>query len=76
MDAEVAKYIAVGLIGAIGMLGPAVALAIIGKAVLQGIARNPEAERPLFINMIIIGGLSEALGIYVLILGILVAMMM
>ena len=76
MDVDVARYVAVGVIGAIGMLGPAAALAIIGKAVLQGVARNPEAERPLFINMIIIGGLAEALGIYVLILGILVAMMM
>ena len=76
MDAEVAKYIAVGLIGALGMLGPAIALAIIGRAVLQGIARNPEAESRLFINMIVIGGLSEALGIYVLILGIIVALMM
>jgi len=76
MDPEAAKYIAVALIGSIGMLGPAIALATIGKAVLQGIARNPEAESRLFINMIVIGGLSEALGIYVLILGIIVAMMM
>lgn len=74
MDPEVAKYLAVGLIGALGMLGPAIALAAIGKAVLQGIARNPAAESRLFVNMIVIGGLAEALGIYVLILGILVAM--
>jgi len=76
MDAEVARYVAVGLIGSIGMLGPAIALATIGRAVLQGIARNPEAESRLFINMIVIGGLTEALGIYVLILGIIVSMMM
>ncbi|MHA2060856.1 MAG: hypothetical protein ACW963_01005 [Candidatus Sifarchaeia archaeon] len=72
MDPEVAKYLAVGLIGALGMLGPGFALGIIGRAALQGIARNPEAERRIFINMVIIAGLSEALGIYVLILGMLV----
>ncbi len=76
MDAEVAKYIAVGLIGAVGMIGPGIALAFIGRAALQGIARNPEAESRIFVNMIVIGGLSEALGIYVLILGILVAIIM
>ena len=76
MDAEVARYLAVGLIGALGMAGPAVALGMIGRSVLQGIARNPDATRHLFVNMIVIGGLSEALGIYALILGIIVAIVL
>ncbi|MBA7671387.1 ATP synthase subunit c [subsurface metagenome] len=74
MDMEVMKLAAVGLIGTFGFLGPAFALGIIGYATLTGIARNPEAGDRLFTTMILIAGLAEALGIYALILGIILAM--
>ncbi len=74
MDPEVMKLATVALIGAFGFLGPAFALGIIGYAALTGIARNPEAGGRIFTGMILIAGLAEALGIYALILGILVAM--
>jgi len=38
---------------------------------LQGIARNPEARGPILTNMILVAGLAEAIGIYVLIVAIL-----
>ncbi len=74
MDAEALKFLAVGLAVGLGMLGPALALGLIGYSALQGIARNPEARDPIFTNMILIGGLAEAIGIYVLIIGIILAM--
>ncbi len=74
MDAEVMKMLAVGLAVGLGMLGPALALGLIGFSALQGIARNPEARGPIFTNMILIAGLAEAIGIYVLIIGIILAM--
>jgi F-type H+-transporting ATPase subunit c len=74
MDPEALKMLAVGLAVGLGMMGPALALGLIGFSALQGIARNPEARGPIFTNMILIGGLAEAIGIYVLIIGIVLAM--
>jgi F-type H+-transporting ATPase subunit c len=71
MDAEVMKMLAVGIGVGLGMLGPALALGLIGYSALQGIARNPEARGPILTNMILVAGLAEAIGIYVLIVAIL-----
>jgi len=70
MDPEVMKMLAIGLAVGLGMLGPALALGLIGFSALQGIARNPEARGPIFTNMILVAGLAEAIGIYVLVIGI------
>jgi F-type H+-transporting ATPase subunit c len=71
MDPEVMKMLAIGLGVGLGMLGPAIALGLIGYSALQGLARNPEARGPIFTNMILVAGLAEAIGIYVLIVAIL-----
>jgi F-type H+-transporting ATPase subunit c len=65
MDPEVMKMLAIGLGVGLGMLGPAIALGLIGYSALQGLARNPEARGPIFTNMILVAGLAEAIGIYV-----------
>jgi F-type H+-transporting ATPase subunit c len=70
MDPEVMKMLAIGLSVGLGMLGPGLALGLIGFSALQGIARNPEARGPIFTNMILVAGLAEAIGIYVLIVAI------
>jgi len=74
MTPEVMKMLAVGIIGGLGLLGPALALGLIGYAALTGIARNPEARGPIFTSMILIAGLAEAIGIYALIIAIILAM--
>jgi F-type H+-transporting ATPase subunit c len=74
MDAEAMKMLAVGLAIGLGALGPGLGLGLIGFAALQGIARNPEARGPIFTNMILIAGLTEAVAIYALIVAILLAM--
>ncbi|RJQ39684.1 MAG: hypothetical protein C4555_02745 [Dehalococcoidia bacterium] len=74
MTPEVMKMLAVGLAVGLGMLGPALALGLIGYSALQGIARNPEARGPILTNMILIGAFAEAIGIYVLIVGIILAL--
>jgi F-type H+-transporting ATPase subunit c len=73
LEAEVMKMLSIGLAVGLGMLGPAIALGLIGFSALQGIARNPEARGPIFTNMILVAGLAEAIGIYVLIVAILLA---
>ena len=74
MDPEVMKMFAVGLAAGLGMLGPALGLGLIGYSALTGISRNPEAAGPILTNMILVAALAEAIGIYVLIISIILAM--
>jgi F-type H+-transporting ATPase subunit c len=71
MDAEALKLLAAGLAAGLGMIGPGVGLGLIGSAMLQGVARNPEAQGRMFTNMILMAGLTEATAIYALIIAIL-----
>jgi len=70
MTPDVIKMLAVGMVGGLGLLGPALALGLIGFSALSGIARNPEARGPIFTSMILVAGLAEAVGIYALIIAI------
>ncbi len=74
MDPEVMKMLAVGIAAGLGMLGPALAIGLIGYSALQGISRNPEASGPIMTNMILVTAFAEAIGIYALIIAIILAM--
>ena len=74
MEAEAIKMLAVGMAAGLGMLGPALAIGLIGYSALQGLARNPEASGPIQTNMILVTAFAEAIGIYVLIVAIILAM--
>ena len=74
MTADVMKMVTVGLIGGIGFFGPALALGLIGYSAMQSLGRNPEARGAIMTNMILIGALAEAIGIYVLIICIILTM--
>ena len=74
MDPATMKLLAVGMAAGLGMLGPALAIGLIGFSALQGIARNPEASGPIMTNMILVTAFAEAIGIYVLIIAIILAM--
>ena len=74
MTPDVMKMLAVGLVAGLGFLGPALALGLIGYSAMQSLGRNPEARGPILTNMILIGALCEAIGIYALIVAIILAM--
>jgi F-type H+-transporting ATPase subunit c len=74
MTPDVMKMLAVGLAVGLGMLGPSLAIGLIGYSALQGIARNPEARGPIMTNMILVTAFAEAIGIYVLIVAIILAL--
>jgi F-type H+-transporting ATPase subunit c len=74
MDAEMIKYLAVGLVGSIGLLGPALGLGLIGYGTVTALGRNPEARGAILTNMILVAALTEAVGIYALIVSIILAM--
>ncbi len=74
MTPEVMKMLAIGLAVGLGMLGPGLGIGLIGYSALQSIGRNPEASGPIMTNMILVTAFAEAIGIYVLIVAILLAM--
>ena len=74
MEAEVMKMLAVGLAVGLGMLGPGLGIGLIGYSAMQALGRNPEARGPIMTNMILSIAFAEAIGIYVLIVAILLAM--
>lgn len=63
MDAQSLKFIAIGLM-AFGMLGAALGVGQIFSSLLNGIARNPEAEGKMSRYAMIGAGMVEALGIF------------
>lgn len=71
MDAESVKLLAIGLVAGLGFLGPGLGLGLIGLGAMTALGRNPEARGPILTNMILIGGLTEAVAIYALIMAIL-----
>ena len=73
MDPESMKMLGAGIAGGLGMVGPGIGLGLIGLGAMQALGRNPEARGPILTNMILIGALAEAVGIYALIVAILLA---
>ncbi|MCL2706998.1 MAG: ATP synthase F0 subunit C [Dehalococcoidia bacterium] len=71
MDAEAARFLGASLAIAVGSLGPSLGLGLIGYSMLNGVARNPEAQGRMFTNMILMAGLTEAVAIYALVISIL-----
>jgi F-type H+-transporting ATPase subunit c len=71
MDAEAAKLLGAGLAMGLGAIGPGIGLGLIGNAMLNGVARNPEAQGRMFTNMILMAGLTEAVAIYALVISVL-----
>lgn len=74
MEPQTMKLLAVGMAASLGLLGPALAIGLIGFSALQGLARNPEASGPIMTNMILVTAFAEAIGIYALIIAIILAM--
>ncbi len=74
MDPQTMKMLAIGLVVGLGMLGPGLGIGLIGYSAMQALGRNPEARGPIMTNMILAIAFAEAIGIYVLIVAIILAM--
>ncbi|TRO86204.1 F0F1 ATP synthase subunit C [Glycocaulis profundi] len=70
MDAEAAKYIGAGL-ACFGMLGAALGVGNIFASFLTGALRNPAAAPAQFGNLIFGFAVTEALGIFSLLIALL-----
>jgi F-type H+-transporting ATPase subunit c len=67
VDSNLAAGLAIG----IGTLGPGIGLGLGVSRAMEAIGRNPEASGQLFTPYIIGLALTEALGIYALVIGLL-----
>jgi F-type H+-transporting ATPase subunit c len=65
MEMEVLKYVGAGLM-AFGILGAAIGVGNIFASLINGIARNPSAEKSLSKFAFIGAGMAEALGLFAL----------
>ncbi|MDR1123010.1 MAG: ATP synthase F0 subunit C [Endomicrobium sp.] len=57
-----------GIIIAVGGLGPALSIGMIGTKAVEAIGRNPEASGKIMVNMLIAMAFAESIAIYSLIL--------
>ncbi|MDD3693897.1 MAG: ATP synthase F0 subunit C [Candidatus Pacebacteria bacterium] len=62
--ATLAKAIAI----AVGAIGPAIAIGMIGSKAMEAIGRNPEASNKVLVPMLIISAFAEAIAIYALVI--------
>lgn len=74
LDANAARMIAAGVAVGLGMFGPAMGIGMIGVAAMNALGRNPEARSAILTNMILSIAFAEAIGIYVLIAAIILAL--
>ncbi|MCP2669763.1 F0F1 ATP synthase subunit C [Maricaulaceae bacterium EIL42A08] len=70
MEAEAAKYIGAGL-ATLGMMGAALGVGNIFSSFLTGALRNPSAAQGQFGNLIFGFAVTEALGIFSLLIALL-----
>lgn len=59
-----AKAIAIAL----GSIGPAIAIGMIGSKAMEAIGRNPEASGKVFVPMLLAAAFAEAIAIYALVI--------
>ena len=72
LSPEVVKTIAAAAAIAIGALGPAIAIGMIGSKGLEAIGRNPEAAGKVQTSMVLGLAFAEAIAIYALVVALIV----
>ncbi|HET6381307.1 MAG TPA: ATP synthase F0 subunit C [candidate division Zixibacteria bacterium] len=67
MEGNVAAGLAIGL----GAIGPGIGLGIAVSKAMEALGRNPDASGQIFVPYILGIALTEAIGIYALVIGLL-----
>lgn len=57
-----------GITIAIGALGPAIGLGLVGSAAVRSVGRNPEAQSKILTMALIMAGLVDAIMVFVLLI--------
>jgi len=66
---EAVKAIAMALVVGLGMLGPGIGIGLLVSKALEAIGRNPEASGKIQTSMFIGIAFTEALAIFVIVVG-------
>lgn len=69
MELEAMKSLAMAIVVGLGMLGPAIGIGMLVARALEAIGRNPEAASKIQTTMFIGIVFTEALAIFVLVVG-------
>jgi F-type H+-transporting ATPase subunit c len=72
MDIEAVKLLATALVLAVGAIGPAIAIGMIGARSAEAIGRNPEAAAKVQTAMILALAFAEAVAIYALVVALII----
>lgn len=65
---EISTELIKGITIAVGAIGPAVALGMIGAAAVNSVGRNPEAQSKILTMALIMAGLVDAVLVFVLLI--------
>jgi F-type H+-transporting ATPase subunit c len=65
-------YMSAAIAIGMGVVGPALAIGLIGSKAVEAIARQPEATSKIQINMILTAAFAEGLGIFSFVIAILI----
>lgn len=57
-----------GLTIALGAIGPAIGLGLVGSAAVRSVGRNPEAQSKILTMALIMAGLVDAIMVFVLVI--------
>ncbi|OIO29248.1 ATP synthase F0 subunit C [Candidatus Nomurabacteria bacterium CG_4_10_14_0_2_um_filter_30_12] len=60
--------IAKAIVMAVGAVGPAIAIGMIGSKAMESIGRNPEAAGKILVPMLLACAFAEAIAIYALVI--------
>ncbi|RLT36264.1 MAG: ATP synthase F0 subunit C [Chloroflexi bacterium] len=66
------KFMAAAIAMAVGGIGPAIGIGLLGGKAMEALGRNPEAAGAIQTNMILAIAFAEAIGIYALVVAILI----
>ncbi len=72
MDINSVKLIGTAIAIAIGAIGPAIAIGLIGSKSVEAIGRNPEATSKIQTAMILSLAFAEAVAIYALVIALII----
>jgi len=67
MTVEAMKLLSVAIAIAVGAIGPALGIGMIGSKAVEALGRNPEAESAIRTTMILALAFAEAIAIYALV---------
>jgi F-type H+-transporting ATPase subunit c len=73
MDYNSSKLIAMAIVVGFGVLGPGIAIGMIGGNALKSLGRNPQAESKIRSLMILAIAFAESLAIFALLFGFIIS---